>query len=101
MWTAVEKNNSPYWHVVSCLADILQHVWGDGEELIDGSESNHPDGYALPDGVDLLHAFPVAGVDLGCGSGGCGDGGCGSHETPSDLVQLSSFDGSAERSGDS
>ncbi|MCA9078269.1 MAG: molecular chaperone TorD family protein [Planctomycetaceae bacterium] len=97
--TAVEKTNSPYRHVISCLADILQHVWGDGETLIDGSESRHPDGHAIPDGVDLLHAFPVADVYPGCGSG-CGDDDCGSYSAPRDLVQLSSFDGSAERSAD-
>ncbi len=95
--TSVEKSNSPYRHVIACLAEILQHVWGDGESLSDGSESYHRDGHALPDCVDLLHAFPVADVDLGCGGGGCGDNGCGTHPVHVDLVQLTAQSGPARR----
>lgn len=82
MHAALERKDSPYGDVVTCLALILQHVWGDGGSLTDGSEDEHPDGNAIPEGVDLLHAFPVA--DVGCGSG-CGD----TSQATSQLVQLS------------
>jgi nitrate reductase delta subunit len=83
MLFAFDSNDSPYGDVVRCLALILHHVWGEGESLTDGSENGHPHGNAIPEGVDLLHAFPVADFHPG---GGCG-GGCGSSE-PRDLVQL-------------
>ena len=82
---ALDKTDSIYKHVVTCLAEVLQHVWGDGELLYDGSESGHPDENAIPGGVDLLHQFPVADVNFGCGTEGCGS--CG--ESGPDLVQLS------------
>ena len=81
MHTALDGKDTPYRHVVSCLASVLHHVWGEGESLTDGSESEHPDANAIPGmsdnagGVDLLHAFPVADVPFGCGSGcECADG---------------------------
>ncbi len=74
---------NPYGDVVTCLVLILHHVWGEGESFSDGSESEHPDGNVIPEGVDLLHTFPVADFQRG----GCGNGGCGSSE-PKDLVQL-------------
>ncbi len=83
MHQALADTDTPYRHVVSCLAQVLNHVWGEGGSLTDGSENEHPHSSAIPDGVDLLHAFPVADV----GPGGCG-GGCGS-DVPADLVQLS------------
>jgi len=83
MLAAFDGKGNPYGDVVTCLALILHHVWGEGESLSDGSESEHPDGNAIPEGVDLLHAFPVADFQ----PGGCGGGGCGSAE-PKDLVQL-------------
>ncbi len=85
MLHAFEENDSPYGDVISCMALILHHVWGEGELLSDGSESENSDDRTNSDGVDLLHAFPVA--DVGCGSDGCGVG-CGSSE-PKNLVQLS------------
>ncbi len=91
--TAVNKKQTPYRHVVNCLADILQHVWGDGQPLTDGSEAGHPDKHAIPEGVDLLHAFPVADIDFRCGSG------CGSAPNERELVQLS-HDCFSKRSGD-
>lgn len=98
MRAAIEKRGSPYRHVIACLADVLQHVWGNGETLIDGSETRHRDGHAIPEGVDPLHAFPTADAFHGCGEGGCGDEGCGSHAT-GDLVQLS-MNGATKGSGD-
>ena len=83
MHAAVQENGSPYGDVVSCLALILNHVWGEGGSLSDGSEAAYENGEAMPRGVDLLHAFPVADVRFG----GCSGGGCGSGE-PKDLVQL-------------
>jgi nitrate reductase delta subunit len=85
MLQAFEGKDSPYGDVISCLALILNHVWGEGRPLSDGSESQLSGGHSIPEGVDPLHAFPVA--DVGCGSDGCGGGGCGSSE-PKDLVQL-------------
>ncbi len=89
MYVTMEGKDSPYRHVITCLAMILNHVWGEGGLLTDYSEAEHVDSNGAADGVDLLHAFPVAGMTPGCGSGGCGDGGCGSPE-PENLVQLSS-----------
>ncbi|MCP4784835.1 MAG: nitrate reductase molybdenum cofactor assembly chaperone [Fuerstiella sp.] len=85
MMHAFEENDSPYGDVISCLALILHHVWGEGELLSDGSESEQSENSDIAGEIDRLHAFPVA--DVGCGSGGCG-GGCDSPE-PGDLVQLS------------
>ena len=85
MHAALVGKDNPYGNVVHCLALILNHVWGEGGSLTDGSENEHLDGNSIPEGVDLLHAFPVA--DVGCG------GGCGSSETSESapqLVQLSS-----------
>jgi hypothetical protein len=88
MKSALDDKASAYKHVVAGLADVLQHVWGNGESLSDGSESNHHDAHSASDGVDLLHRFPVADVNFGCGEQGCGDHGCGS-SSDSGLVQLS------------
>lgn len=82
MLNAFDDNASPYGNVIHCLALILHHVWGAGESLRDGSEADRSGRRTLPDGIDLLHAFPVADVHFG----GCGD--CGS-TTAGDLVQLS------------
>ena len=91
MQQALDGKQSPYGHVVECLALVLHHVWGQGEALIDGSESAHPDRDAIPGGVDLLHAFPVADADPCCG------GVCGGSDRPQhrDLVQLSFNSGPA------
>ncbi len=89
MNATMEGKDSPYRHVITCLALILNHVWGEGGSLTDYSEADHVDSKGTTDGVDLLHAFPVADIAMGCGSGGCGSGGCGTAE-PENLVQLSS-----------
>ena len=90
MHSALLGKDSPYGNVVSCLALILHHVWGEGELLTDGSEHELARGSALPDGVDLLHAFPVA--DVGCGSGcGCSEPPESSEAESTELVQLSSI----------
>ena len=93
MKAALDKTESPYAHVVSCLASVLQHVWGEGGDLIDGSETRQPDADALPEGVDLLHAYPVAGLDYPEPAGACGSGG------GPEFVQLS-LDGIPSRSGE-
>lgn len=84
---AITKNGSPYGTIVRALAAVLSSVWGDGRPLSDGSESLRADGRAIPEGVDLLHAYPAADVDFGCG-GGC-HGGCGGEDEDSSFVQLS------------
>jgi nitrate reductase molybdenum cofactor assembly chaperone len=93
MHSALQDKDSPYGNVVCCLALILNHVWGNGESLTDGSEAEHLGNNRNPDGVDLLHAFPVADVDFGCG-----DGGCGSSE-PDGLVQLTDFNTAIDKNG--
>lgn len=82
MHLALFDTDSPYRHVVSCLALTLNHIWGEGKSLLDGSEAEQSQPSTNPSGVDLLHAFPVADVDFGCGSG------CGCSESPR-LVQFS------------
>lgn len=89
MQQAFDGKESPYGHIVACLALVLQHIWGQGESLSDGSESAHPDANAVPGGVDLLHAFPIADVNPGCGSG------CGGAADQRELVQLSFMNGPA------
>lgn len=66
MDAALARTDSPYRHVVACLATVLGHVWGAGAPLTDGSEHERRHG-ALPDGLDPLHNFPVADVGPGCG----------------------------------
>ena len=98
MRTALEETESPYKTVIASLTSTLHHVWGAGEPLTDGSESQHADGSRIDRSVDLLHAFPVADVHFGC-SGSCGSG-CGSHDNgvfvPLTLHDLTSPDGSTE-----
>ena len=121
MRESIERTESPYRFVVATLSMVLQSVWGDGRPLADGSLRGEAtrvvreDGTAIPEGVDLLHAFPAADVQFGCGSschGGCGghsdgghsDGGHsefehhGSHrlEGAESLVQLSTVPGHRE-----
>ena len=87
MYAALDGKASPYRHVVSCLALILNHVWGEGCSLTDGSKPDHLHNHSIPpEGVDLLHTFPVADVNPGCDGGGCG-GNCESSK-PQDLVQF-------------
>ena len=89
MHVTMEGKESPYRHVITCLALILNHVWGEGGSLTDYSEADHVDSSGTTGGMDILHAFPVADVNFGCGSGGCGSSGCSTPE-PENLVQLSS-----------
>ena len=74
---ALAKKDTPYRHVVSSLAKLLQQKWG-------GSPSSGRSDLLQSRGeeVDPLHAFPVA--SIGCG------GGCSSSCGESDLVQLNS-----------
>ena len=73
MEQAVGETDSPYAAVVSCLAAVLTHLWGDNTEVEADDGTEHPDRNAIPGGVDLLHAFPVADVGAGC-AGGCSCG---------------------------
>lgn len=103
MREAIEKTDSPYRFVLIALSVMLQSVWGDGRPLMDGSVRGagtrvvREDGTAVPEGVDLLHAFPAADVNFGC-EGGC-QGGCGSQaDQPqlASLVQLGGISGHRE-----
>ena len=82
MQAALEKIESPYSVVLSSLVAVLHRVWGEGETLVYEMEQ-YPGEDAIPEGVDLLHAFPVADVNLDCGDG------CGHSASAPDLVQLS------------
>jgi nitrate reductase delta subunit len=80
---AVEKMNSvlegkgtPYGHVVSCLALVLRHTWGEPAETTEYA-SNRGSGAFASD--PLRAAFPVAAVMAG-GASSCGE--------PLDLVPL-------------
>jgi nitrate reductase delta subunit len=78
------RGDSPYGGVVRALGLVLAMVWGQGRPIWDGSLARRDDSRSIPEGVDLLHAFPAADVSFGCG--GCHDD-CG--EESSSLVQLS------------
>lgn len=70
MRQALAGQDSPYRHVVACLAAVLSACWGECEasrqpQVLQSRGSE----------TDPLRAFPVA--DVGCG-GGCGSS-CGSH----------------------
>ena len=68
MNAALSEQDTPYRHVISSLATVIEEKWGKskGEDRTEVLESR-------PDAVDPLHAFPIA--DVSC-SGGCG-GSCG------------------------
>jgi nitrate reductase delta subunit len=65
MYQALAGQDTPYRHVVACLASVIRVCWGEA----------HPPTRVLGDPLhaDPLRTFPVA--DAGCGSG-CG-GSCG------------------------
>ena len=90
MRQALSGAESPYAAVMNALVAVVQSVWGEGRPLTDGSEPQRQDGRAIPEGVDLLHAYPAANVQFGCG-GGCG---CSEEGEASDLplVQLGTDD---------
>lgn len=66
---ALAKKDTPYRHVVSCLASVVRQKWGAGkptahQEVLASSSPQ----------LDPLHAFPVAEVDCGGGcSGSCAE----------------------------
>lgn len=75
MTTALDGKGTPYAHVVSCLALVLRHTWGEPVESDADVAARGPSAFAS----DPLRAFPVADVMAG-GASGCGE--------PTDLVQL-------------
>ena len=86
MQAALEKCESPYEKVVSAMVSVLHHVWGSGEVLV--REDEHPDANAIPEGVDLLHAYPVSHLPAADVNPVCGEGCCSSSPSP-ELVPLS------------
>lgn len=80
MRNALSGQDTPYALPISSLMRVLVHVWADQDWQPTPPGDSHRS--ALPEGVDLLHAYPVADVNPGCGSG------CGNLE-PGKLVQLS------------
>ncbi|MGD9858083.1 MAG: nitrate reductase molybdenum cofactor assembly chaperone [Planctomycetaceae bacterium] len=87
MQQAAARSDSPYRNVLDALAAVLQSVWGEGRPMPDGSQVHRADGQTIPEGVDLLHAFPAADVQFGCG--GCpSHDGCEEHPSGPPLVQL-------------
>lgn len=69
MRQSLQEQETPYKHLLDCLAAVLKHAWGEIPESPDGDSSR-------PFAGDPLHAFPVAGLDDGSQSGGCQSGGC-------------------------
>lgn len=93
MQSTLSRGDSPYRLVFNALALVMQSVWGEGRKLCDGSGPQRDDGRVIPDGVDLLHAFPAADVPMGCGSCSCGGDG---HQHSVPLVQLEVVDSKLE-----
>jgi len=87
MQQALARGDSPYQGVINALVAVMQSVWGEGRPLPDGSGPRRDDGREIPEGVDLLHAYPAADVPFGCGGCHC-DGEEGQHQHGSPLVQL-------------
>jgi len=75
MNVALDGKDTAYGHVVSCLALVLRHAWGEPAESAADAAARGPSAFAS----DPLHAFPVAGVMAG-GASSCGE--------PLDLVPL-------------
>lgn len=72
---ALRDTDSPYRHVLHCLARLLKYVWGAPLPLEQSSSAAPSTRRAFE--CDPLHAYPVADVPPGCGSGNCGAGDCG------------------------
>ncbi|MFV0443047.1 MAG: nitrate reductase molybdenum cofactor assembly chaperone [Planctomycetaceae bacterium] len=87
MQQSLNKSDSPYRGVVNALVAVLQSVWGEGRPLPDGSDPRREDGRGIPEGVDLLHAYPAADVHFDCGGCHCAGDDAG-HERSEPLVQL-------------
>lgn len=64
MRDAITKLETPYQHVIACLATVIGRVWGTSQHT---EQARVLESHPLP--ADPLHAFPVA--DIGCG--GCSD----------------------------
>ncbi len=64
---ALSTRDTPYRHVMSCLANVLKYIWGEPSSANPGE---HLAGVRpRPFEGDLLHAFPVADVTCGCDTG--------------------------------
>lgn len=61
MNAAVQGKGIPYAPVVSCLAMVLRHIWGEPAEDTSATPANRRDAFAS----DPLHAYPVADVMAG------------------------------------
>ena len=90
MRESLSKSDSPYRSVIEALALVIQLVWGDGKPINDGSGPHRADGREIPEGVDLLHAYPAADVHFGCG-GSC-SGSCSGEHSAAPLMQLGGVD---------
>ncbi|MEZ6063555.1 MAG: hypothetical protein R3C19_24665 [Planctomycetaceae bacterium] len=86
MQQALARSDTPYRWITDALAAVIQSVWGEGRPITDGSGPHRADGREIPDGVDLLHAYPAADVQPGCGSS-C-SGSCGGDEGAVPFVPL-------------
>lgn len=71
MHQALEEKETPYRFIVACLALVIRHRWGLCE--LSGLDRELESRAGQP---DLLHAFPVAGVELD-NAGLAGDCSCG------------------------
>ncbi len=59
---ALAARETPYRHVVNCLASILKYTWGESDTANDRMSLNSTG--SRPFETDRLHAYPVA--DVGC-----------------------------------
>ena len=71
MHLALKDTDSPYRHVLRCLASLLQYTWGDPQSVEEVTSADSSTRRVFE--CDPLHAYPVADVDLGCGSAACGN----------------------------
>ena len=70
MKEALDKTDSPYRHVVSCLVSVLEQTWGTAK--VESPRSREKTGFHDSSEGDPLHrTFPVADFTGGCGSA-CG-----------------------------
>ena len=73
MKQALAEKETPYGHVIDCLAAVLTHVWGEPSDQSDEEDQPRAERPQPLAGGDLLRDYPVADVAGGCGSSCGGD----------------------------
>ena len=68
MEAAFEDKETPYRNVIDALAAVLRNEWGAlRDEAVAAADHVATDHNAIPEGVDLLRAYPVSDAPGGCG----------------------------------